>query len=86
MRELDSGGFALFACSTSAALQLVCGEGGVHCTDSSLSGAYFRWLCWITTLHRQGVREAADTPAGNLDISLNVSATETVLFNNAWGY
>lgn len=53
---------------------------------TALSGASFRWLCRVTKLRRQGVREAAATPAGNLDISLNVSAAETVLFNNAWDY
>lgn len=36
MRDLDSGGFALFASSTSAALQPVCGEGGVPRMDSSV--------------------------------------------------
>ena len=66
LRESQSGGFTLFACSVSAALQLVCSKGGMIRTDNSVRCLFLVALADDRAPSPRS-REAADTLACNLE-------------------
>lgn len=66
MRESQRGGFTLSACSGSAALRLVCGKGRVSHTENSVRCLFLVALADDRAPSPRN-REAADTPACNLD-------------------